>query len=57
MATFLFSKGMNANDQDFNSNSRLHKASYNGDTKAFRLLLELKVNVNAVIKYNITPLL
>ncbi|MGL9718959.1 MAG: ankyrin repeat domain-containing protein [Wolbachia sp.] len=57
MVTFLVSKGIDANDQDFNGNARLHKASYNGDTKAVRLLLELKVNVNAVTKCNRTPLL
>lgn len=57
MVTFLVSKVIDANDQDFNGNAMLHKASYNVDTKAVRLLLELKVNVNAVTKCNRTPLL
>lgn len=57
MITFLVSKGIEANDQDCNGNTRLHKASYNGDTKAVRLLLDLKVRVNAVTKCNRTPIL
>ncbi|WP_225537226.1 ankyrin repeat domain-containing protein [Wolbachia endosymbiont of Mansonella perstans] len=52
MVTFLVSKGIDANDQGFNGNARLHKASYNGNTKAVRLLLELKVDVNAATKCN-----
>ncbi|WP_395463421.1 ankyrin repeat domain-containing protein [Wolbachia endosymbiont of Cantharis cryptica] len=56
MITFLVSKGIEANEQDFNGNTRLHKASYNGDTKAVKLLLKLKVDVNAVTKCNRTPL-
>lgn len=57
MVTFLVSKGIEANDQDFNGNARLHKASHNGNTKTVKLLLKLKVNVNAVTKCNRTPLL
>lgn len=38
-------------------NSRLHKASHNGDTKAVKLLLKLKVDVNAITKSNRTALL
>ncbi|QOD38874.1 ankyrin repeat domain-containing protein [Candidatus Wolbachia massiliensis] len=57
MIAFLVSKGIEINDQDFNGNARLHKASYNGDTKAVKLLLKLKVDVNAVTKCNRTPLL
>ncbi|WP_168456244.1 ankyrin repeat domain-containing protein [Wolbachia endosymbiont of Ctenocephalides felis wCfeJ] len=57
MVTFLISKGIDANDQDFNGNARLHKASYNGDARAVKLLLKLKVNINAVTKCNRTPLL
>ncbi|WP_353270996.1 ankyrin repeat domain-containing protein [Wolbachia endosymbiont (group A) of Hedychridium roseum] len=57
MVTFLVSKGIDANDQDFNGNARLHKASHNGNTKTVKLLLKLKVNINAVTKCNSTPLL
>ncbi len=57
MVTYLVSKGIEADDQDCSGNTRLHKASYNGDTKAVKLLLELKVNVNAVTRCNRTPLL
>ncbi|WP_375604572.1 ankyrin repeat domain-containing protein [Wolbachia endosymbiont of Anurida maritima] len=48
---------MDANDQDFNGNARLHKASHNGNTKTVKLLLKLKVNINAVTKCDRTPLL
>ncbi|WP_245800726.1 ankyrin repeat domain-containing protein [Wolbachia endosymbiont of Wuchereria bancrofti] len=44
MVTFLISKRIEANDQDFNDNTRLHKASYSGNTKAVKLLLKLKVD-------------
>ncbi|WP_246210225.1 ankyrin repeat domain-containing protein, partial [Wolbachia endosymbiont of Atemnus politus] len=57
MVAFLVSKGIEANDQDCSGNARLHKASYNGDTKAVKLLLKLKVDANAVTKCNRTPLL
>ncbi|MGL9718833.1 MAG: ankyrin repeat domain-containing protein [Wolbachia sp.] len=57
MVAFLISKGIEANDQDCSSNARLHKASYNGDARTVKLLLKLKVNVNAVTKCNRTPLL
>ncbi|WP_246165987.1 ankyrin repeat domain-containing protein [Wolbachia endosymbiont of Brugia pahangi] len=44
MVIFLVSKRIEANDQDFNDNTRLHKASYSGNTKAVKFLLKLKVD-------------
>ncbi|WP_341808926.1 ankyrin repeat domain-containing protein [Wolbachia endosymbiont (group E) of Neria commutata] len=55
--TFLVSKGIDPNDQDFKGNSRLHKASHNGDINAVKLLLKFKVDANAATKCNRTPLL